>query len=764
MSLTANVSSNSGPKAAGTPQAGTNFFQQAAKLGTLTPEIVDQIAEVGQHIEFKDVVVDWAAVKKEFRGQQNLSDSHALAVRDFTAAVTEEQKRLRKQLKDDEKLAAPQMQRLHQETQFLKMVEGLRESYRESCSKTAIAAAAGASFGPLATVAAYLAWNPASKEHTKKVISGVQALEDGKSPLLTQSNNVQSVPQEKLWKSMLNLLDDAIAQAEKGKPVEIDVQYFEMTSSSFVGRLAKAASAGCKVRVNIDPSRPLSPSATEMTVDDGPRKLRALLQLSSLDNVDVGVSIFPVFDKLGSTDSLMHRKLLRVGDTVLLGGMNANEGSGENFDTGYLLKGPAAQKLVEGFQADLRTSTNVQMAQVYGSNNVNEFLDKDVLLTPHGLLTTFDAVAGPTPAGTRLPSQPTMEELQAGAAKLGVDLQSVIEVPLEDLQKSLKRGSTKPVALTSKGKELLGQLVERVFQASNKESNIKRLGDVSSVELSQSGTSQVAVGSEGEEREAMILHAISTADKFIYAPTFVITKAIARAIVARRDELRGQGKELDVKVVADSGVYGYGATPNEDGVFELEQAHIPVHWSMLVRAEGKHDRKIHAKQVLTDKMELIGSTNLSNKGIRENWELSGLVYFEGQNDPSMLDSVKRFEKLWKNESVAFDSWAYAERLVDPSLADGAKDMALEEARHKGLQSFLGALQGYEMQSAKFVEQQLENPKISQKSDELQQNGMAWGYARIEACKSALGEENFYESLHHLPAAEKIAGFNIANAA
>ena len=32
------------------------------------------------------------------------------------------------------------------------------------------------------------------------------------------------------------------------------------------------------------------------------------------------------------------------------------------------------------------------------------------------------------------------------------------------------------------------------------------------------------------------------------------------------DEMRKEGKELDIKVVVDPGMYGYGGTPSEQGV------------------------------------------------------------------------------------------------------------------------------------------------------------------------------------------------------
>jgi phosphatidylserine/phosphatidylglycerophosphate/cardiolipin synthase-like enzyme len=735
-----------------TPSASIAFLNNAIRKGVITAESAAGIVSAGKSAapELSDVECDWDSLKVSFDKKQELSEQQIDQVENFTQLAKKE----RHKVKDDE--GSPVLQKLDL---YLTRVEKLQESYKEAASKAAVAAIAGASFGPLATVAAYLAWNPASKAHVKEVTTTIEKLVDGTSPLVTTNNQVESVPQEKLWQAMLTKLDWACEEAKAGRPVPIDAQYFEMTSASFVGRLAKAAEAGCPVRVNIDPSRPISPSATEMTVDDGPRKMRALLQLAQLKKANVAISIFPVHEKLGSNEALMHRKLLRIGDTVLLGGMNANEGSGENFDTGYLIKGEAAQKLVTGFQQDLKTSTGVGMPEVYGKDSVENFLDKDVLLTPHGLATTFDALTGPSPAGTRIAPQPTFDELQQGAARLNLDLSDLVDVSMEDWEKSLKRGSTKPVELTEKGKSVLGQLIKKVYAAIAEPENQTSLGDVTPVEVSSGGATTVTVGSEGSEREAMILQSIATAEKFLYAPTFVITKAIARAIVARRDELKDQGKELDVKVVADAGVYAYGGTPNEDGVFALEDAGIPVHWSLLTRAAGKHDRKIHAKQILTDKMELIGSTNLSNKGIRENWELSGLIHFDPTSAAAQQDSINRFQGLWDHESVKFDSRAAAEKSLPAEITGEERETALEHARHKALQSFLGMVQGYEMQSEKLVQQILEDPAAKAMAEKLQNEGMAFGYSRLIACENTIGKDAFHYQLAHLPSRVKMDSAN-----
>jgi hypothetical protein len=46
----------------------------------------------------------------------------------------------------------------------------------------------------------------------------------------------------------------------------------------------------------------------------------------------------------------MHRKFLRVGEKVLIGGMNCDKGSGENADYAMTVEGPTAKELTARFQ------------------------------------------------------------------------------------------------------------------------------------------------------------------------------------------------------------------------------------------------------------------------------------------------------------------------------------------------------------------------------------------------------------------------------
>lgn len=712
----------------------------------------EELVAAGQKLKMPELEVAWDRVLDSYEQGTPLAAADLKSLTAFTKAAERARRDLQNELKDQEKIGRRDANRLQALDAYLEPAARLQEVLLEESRKASIQALAGASFGPAATVAAYLTWNPASAARVETLVANLQELEAGTSPLVHAGNGAVAVQQEQLWQTKMQLLESAAESARQGKPVEIDVQYFEMTSSSFVKKLAEAASAGCPVRVNIDPSRPRRDDSLDMRVDDGPRKLRALLQLTSIPEANVAVSIFPVAAETGSINNLMHRKLLRVGDTVLLGGMNANEGSGENIDTGYLLQGPAALKLVEGFQADLERSRRATLTDIYGAKAVDSFGKGAVALTPHGLATVLDAIAGPSPAGVRIDSKPSLQSIRNLAADLNLNLSELVTVG--ELEETIARGSTRPVALKPAGKKLLNELIQRAHAQVDRPENQKQLKVESLPSKEVGGDVRVALGDTSEEREALILQAIASAEKFLYVPTFVITKAIARSIVARRDELAAQGKELDVKVVIDAGIYGYGGTPNEEGYLALEDAGIPVRWSLLPRAQMDHDRKIHAKQIITDKMELVGSNNLSNKGIRQNWELTGLVMFDECSEQAMAaqqQGVERFQDLWERKSITLDTRKAAE-LQDIS------GLGLDGARKRSIRSFLGMIANYEVQSAKLVEEKVALPEVGQRAAELHQTGMAWGYARLLACREVLGEDAFHQSLAQLPTRQRLEAF------
>lgn len=736
--------------------------QEAAEVlyedDVVTPEMVEAILWAGPRLAVENPIPaeKWQAMAGRFRDQGGLTADDTRDIRRFALEARRLHRNLHSELRDSNYENEEVNRALEDVHLFLHAFEGPRQAHREASAQLALQAVSGTPLGAAGVVAAYAAWSDHNREELRNLVGEVARLEQGASSYLVGGNRVRPVHQEQLWQAKMELLDEAIDSARAGQPVEIDAQYFELTSSAFVGKLAEAAQAGCPLRINVDPSRPRGGGLEEVNVDDGPRKLRALLQLAALPGADVGVSVFPIVKELGSISELMHRKLLRVGEKVLLGGMNANQGSGENVDCGYILEGPVTRNLTECFRRDVANSSGVSFEDVYGTET-DWLKEEELVLTPHGILNLLDIAAGPSPAGSSLAKEPSFELMEEKAADLGLHFADlVVAESEEELRKScLKRRS---LSLSPRGTELLLNGLSQAFSRMNDPVNLERLAAIDLPQGKAVGETVVAVGDLPVEREALMLYAISQAEEFVYIPTFVITRPVARALAARKAELQEQGKDLDVRVLADPGVYGYGGSPNEHGILALEDAGVEARWALLPRSNDYHDRKIHAKQILTDKMEFFGSTNLSAKGMQDNWELSGVVFFD-PDDPSSIeareDGRRRFLKLWEHESIAFDSKAAAEELLVKEKHRPDYEMRVEEARRSAIRGQLWRIHRFETESAAWVQEQLKNPSTAARAERLRKAGMAEGYAALQAVESEWGTEAFYDALKALPAYGKL---------
>ena len=459
----------------------------------------------------------------------------------------------------------------------------IRESIGLSQAKLAVEAAAGASFGPTGLVTAYAAYSDLQKRNLEPLMDNIQGLRDGTSPNLYQGNEVQGFHGEEVWKQMNTMLDGAIAQAKEGNPQEVDAQYYELTNPEILGKLAQAAEAGCKVRVNVDPGRLSAFSGDHIVIDEVPDKLRALVQLAQVDG-DMGVSLYPVDKELGNAKNLMHRKGLRVGDTFLLSGMNANAGSGENIDAGYTIEGPAAKRLVSNFQRDVNNSLGANRQEIFGEKPLAEFMKGDINMGTRGLISMFDFLSGPSPAGTEMPKASSAEELAEIARSKGQALSDYTNCTFAEIDALLAKGQAIP--LSKYGKERFLEIMERTLEVTNSKENIERLRDIDLPKGDPRGTTAVALADLPNDRRATMIQAIQDAEEFVYVPAFVMTKSVAAVLVAKRDEMAAQGKDIDIRVVADSGIYPDGGTPNMLGVKYLEDHGIDVRWTLLPRSSS----------------------------------------------------------------------------------------------------------------------------------------------------------------------------------
>jgi phosphatidylserine/phosphatidylglycerophosphate/cardiolipin synthase-like enzyme len=638
----------------------------------------------------------------------------------------------------------------------------LTTELREANGRAAVQAMAGSLAGIPGIVAAYSSyangkdWSGPETEDTRAVLKEVQKLEAGDSEMVTTGNAVEQVHREKLWKTMHSMLDQSIDQAKSGEPTELDIQLYELTSFEMIKKIAETGRAGTKVRLNLDAGRLSFPSRDSegenyFSLDAIPDKIRTIIQLTTLPDADIGVSLFPQKKVLNSPTDLMHRKVIRMGDKVLVSGMNANLGSGENIDSGYLVEGPAANKLSKNVIRDIQTSRGATLEDIWGQTHIDKFADSNLRLGKRGFVSLLDCIGGPSEAGTRLPKIENVEQLEAMAEKSGVNFSDLIEVD-GDYEQELSRmlGGRYSLQLSAKGKSLLKDLVQRAIDVTGTPDNMARLDDMKPAADKKAGKTRVDVADLPVEREALVLSAINEAQEFAYLPGFVITRAVAAALVAKRDQMQEEGKEFDVRVVADSGLYPHGGTPNSYGVKYLEDHGIQPRWSKLERS-ADHDRKIHAKQLITDKGEITGSTNFSTKGMRENWETSALVHFDPDSEDSQVakkESLEQFGSLWDDafEMNTRDHSAFLNR----DKEGPGQDWFIEEGRDRSVTYVLRLLGNYERESGKMHQELAQaHPEIADLRDSLVKDGYSYGDATFQATQKILGLETHRQLLDSL---------------
>lgn len=703
----------------------------------------------------KGFTKDWEELADQVEERGGVTQEEYDGLRKFAFQAKKERSHLRKEFRAGEFQDKTIEGKLVPFNAFDTRFSKLTEAYRESAARTAVKAAAPAGFGAAGVVSAYQAYSNLPKSGLQNLVQTM----DKPEALDFKGNHVDQVHQDELWQRMNTMLDEGTQSARQGKPVEVDAQYYELTSQPILAKLKENAEAGNKIRVNVDPGRLVPFKGSTLEIDDVPDKLRTLLQISDMKG-DVAISTYPVKKELGSASDLMHRKGLRVGDKFLLSGMNANAGSGENIDAGYVIEGPAARKLTENFSRDVQNSKNATLEDIYSEKALEQFKDRDVRMGQRGLTRLFDGLSGPSPAGSNPPRFETYEQLSQYAKLHGQDLSKYLDLPPEEqgahLDSQIK--NNRPLPLSPYGKERVMELVQKVHDRIQDPENQKRLDDITPPSGEVKGKTTVSLADTPTERETLMLKQIQEADEFVRMPAFVITRPIAAALVAKRDEMKAKGKDFDIRVLADPGVYPDGGTPNEWGAKFLEDHDIPIRWAMLPRTNG-HDRKVHAKEMLTDKGDLVGSTNFSGKGLRDNWEHSGVIHF----DPSDPDSVRlreeakgRFDDLWDNYSYEFNSKEQAQRWKR-NYRGPDKEAQVEMARHGAIRKTIRGIEAYEKESGVWVQQQVEQRNLQPRVQELMQQGMDDGNATLRAVQEAMGQDDFHAGLRELPAYQRLHG-------
>lgn len=713
------------------------------------PQVLRQLTQAAGAVPLDgNNAKSWNQLADSIDHQDEVTKEDFDTFRSFAKEVREERRDMRKRAPGgyrDPKVAAALVPLNVFDTKMSKMTE----AHRLTTAKAAVAAVAGASFGAANVVTAYHAYANLPKSGLNNLI---QAMESEPGKLSFPGNKVEQVHQENLWRSMNTLLDEGTASAKAGKPVEVNAQYYELTSQAILGKLADNAAAGNKVRVNVDPGHLLPYKGTTLDADDLPDKLRGLLQLADAPG-DVAISMYPVNKHLGSGTDLMHRKGLRVGDKFLLSGMNANGGSGENIDAGYVIEGPAARKLVQTFARDVQNSKDVTLVDLYGEKGIEGLLERDIRMGRRGLVSLADGLNGPDEAGTDPARPKTYGALQGYFKERGFDLDKFIDLPADEKGPHLDNAiaENRSLPLSDYGKRRLNDMIKLVHKEVHSPENLKKLDDITPPSDAAKGTSVVSLADTPTEREQLLLQSIHEAEKYIYVPAFVITRPVAAALAAKAKDMETAGKKIDIKVLADPGIYPDGGTPNSWGVKFLEDNNIPVRWAALPRT-GTHDRKVHAKELLTDKSDFVGSTNFSNKGLRENHEHSGAIQFNPDDPLSVRQQQQAkssFEELWNDFSVESNSLETA-RNWKKNYQGADKEYQIEDARGSAIRKAIRGIDTYEKESGRWVIGQIEERGLDSQVKDLMAQGYDDGNAKLKALRDAMGPEEFLEGLHSLP--------------
>ncbi|MFN8614219.1 MAG: phospholipase D family protein, partial [Vulcanimicrobiota bacterium] len=412
-----------------------------------------------------------------------------------------------------------------------------------------------------------------------------------------------------------------------------------------------------------------------------------------------------------------------------------------------------ARAFTQNVARDIATSAGSDAEAIWGKKQFEKFDKSDLRMSSSGLVALLDTLNGPGPAGSQSAHPKTVQDLEKMASQAGLKLASLVDVSKENWDTTFDSvlNSEGVVSLSKEGKKLLKGLMERGVAATQTTKNLEALSEVSLPEGKAQGKTTVDIADQPAERETLTLNAISQAKEFIYMPGFVVTRAVAAAIVAKQEQAIKDGKPLDIKVVADSGIYPFGGTPNSFGVDYLEDHGISVRWAKLQRT-GSHDRKVHAKQILTDQGEIAGSTNFSAKGMRENWETSAYVHFDekdAQAQALKAQSKAQFEDLWENHSYPLSVTDLARLYAKNEQSEGHEHF-VDSARAGATREVLTAIENYEVETGALMERLRERPEVAEKRAQYVGQGYSEGDAMLMAADAVVGKQELSSLTSALP--------------
>jgi phosphatidylserine/phosphatidylglycerophosphate/cardiolipin synthase-like enzyme len=197
--------------------------------------------------------------------------------------------------------------------------------------------------------------------------------------------------------------------------------------------------------------------------------------------------------------------------------------------------------------------------------------------------------------------------------------------------------------------------------------------------------------------------------------------------------MKSKGKNFDVRVILEPDEI----PPNNiESYLLLENAGIPVRWALLDGTGLTHNRKLHSKMMVSDKIILTGSTNLTHKGLRESWETSVLSFIDKGSEESISkreEYKKSFLDLWDKETLKLDL-SYKNDTY-PAV------MSKEEYQRDLLKKTVRNIDRYERVFDGKVKDILDSREdVKEEVEKLKKDGLHEGNARLIALKKFYTEE------------------------
>lgn len=588
-----------------------------------------------------------------------------------------------------------------------------------------------------------------TSDEINKIGNLYEKLKTTDSSVKIKGNNINTLEESELWQETNRLLDIK----EGTPPLEIDLQYYLLGHPDIYNKLKNAAKHGHKVRVMIDTGAGFKPTGIYNTKDasDYFTCLKTLLSLEKeTEGYNFGISVA----KKEHLKDTMHRKFLRSGEKVLTGGMNCDTGSGENVDYGMVIEGPAAKVMTERFQEDVKNSAGKTMEELFGRElnilktgfkidgetgnqlkynmvlPVSDFCDFLILLLPEESQKYIKNSGNITDKVIRI-----LKEYKDA----GLSIKDYGYFQDNGFNETAFSGNLMSnrddlfVCLTDKGRVCLYKKLEESFKKINSEENLQYLKDITPPEGKESGNHTVTVGTTHEELQSIILYGINSAEEFLYIPGFCMSKDIVKLIINKKKSMKSKGKNFDVRVILEPDEI----PPNNiESYLLLENAGIPVRWALLDGTGLTHNRKLHSKMMVSDKIILTGSTNLTHKGLRESWETSVLSFIDKGSEESISkreEYKKSFLDLWDKETLKLDL-SYKNDTY-PAV------MSKEEYQRDLLKKTVRNIDRYERVFDGKVKDILDSREdVKEEVEKLKKDGLHEGNARLIALKKFYTEE------------------------